>query len=263
MDLKLQGKSVIVTAASKGLGKAIAMEFAREGAHVLISSRNAESLQATMDEIIEETGNKKIDYAVCDMKNVADINALAAKAILWNGTVDVLINNAGGPPAGPFMEMTDDDWYHAFELNLLSFVRMIRSVVPTMQKQKSGHIVNLASSSIKTSLDQLVLSNTLRPGIVGLAKTLAQELSVDNILINTVGPGTIETDRILDLNQSKANQQNVAIDQIRDEEIEKIPMKRYGRPDEFAKAVVFLASGANTYITGQSLIVDGGLVKAL
>lgn len=136
MELNLRGKSVIVTAASKGLGKAIALEFAREGAHVLISSRSEKALSMTMNEIIQETGNKQIDYAVCNMKSVEDIKALVAKAVAWNGTVDVLINNAGGPPAGPFMDMTDDDWYHAFELNLLSFVRTIRSVVPLMQKGK-------------------------------------------------------------------------------------------------------------------------------
>ncbi|PAV30952.1 3-oxoacyl-ACP reductase [Virgibacillus profundi] len=263
MDFGLKGKSVIVTAASKGLGKAVATEFAKEGAHVLISSRNETTLRETVNEIKEMSGNESIDFAVCNMKSAADIKQLVNKAVEWNGGVDVLINNAGGPPAGSFLDMTDEDWYHAFELNLLSFVRTIRETVPFMKKQNGGHIVNLASSSIKQSLDNLVLSNTMRPGIVGLAKTLAQELSEDNILVNTVGPGTIETDRILELNQVRANKQNISTESLRKNAEQKIPMKRYGQPYEFAKAVVFLASGANTYITGQSLIVDGGLVKAL
>ncbi|WP_087972487.1 SDR family oxidoreductase [Oceanobacillus rekensis] len=263
MELDLKGKSVIVTASSNGLGKAIATEFAREGAHVLISSRTEASLQRTIDEIKQETGNDQIDYAVCDMKNEAHIHQLVEKAVLWNGTVDVLINNAGGPPSGSFLDMSDDDWYHAFELNLLSFVRATRAVVPIMQKQNRGHIVNIASSSIKQSLDDLVLSNTMRPGIVGLAKTLAQELSADNILVNTVGPGTIETDRIVALNKAKAKKRNVSTEIVMEESEQEIPMKRFGQPEEFAKAIVFLASGANTYITGQSLIVDGGQVKAL
>ncbi|MFC4023941.1 SDR family oxidoreductase [Oceanobacillus longus] len=263
MELELKGKSVIVTAASKGLGRAIATEFAREGAHVLISSRSEELLHTTVRDIIRETGNEQIDFMVCDMKKADDIIRLVEKAVAWNGTVDVLINNAGGPPSGNFMDMTDEDWYHAFELNLLSFVRSTRAVVPIMQKQNRGHIVNLASSSIKQSLDQLVLSNTMRPGIVGLAKTLAQELSSDNILVNTVGPGTIETDRILELNKAKAQKQNISMEILMEEAEQKIPMKRFGQPEEFAKAVVFLASGANTYITGQSLIIDGGQVKAL
>ncbi|GAB3794617.1 SDR family oxidoreductase [Virgibacillus kimchii] len=263
MDLHLEGKSVIVTAASKGLGKATAMAFAGERAHVLLSSRNETALQNAVKEIKEETGNEHVDYAVCDMKKEADIRELVNKAVGWNGTVDVLINNAGGPPAGSFMEMSDEDWYHAFELNLLSFVRTIRAVFPYMKEQQSGHIVNLASSSIKQSIDHLVLSNTMRPGIVGLAKTLAQELSEDNILVNTVGPGTIKTGRVQELNKIKAEQAQVSVEEVNRKAEESIPMGRFGKPEEFAKAVVFLASGANTYITGQSLIVDGGQVKAL
>ncbi|WP_430790794.1 SDR family oxidoreductase [Virgibacillus flavescens] len=263
MDLLLNGKSVIVTASSKGLGKAIATEFAREGAHVLLASRSEETLQRTVDSIKEETGNKHIDYAVCDMKDPHTIKEMVEKAIKWNGTVDVLINNAGGPPAGKFFDMSDEDWYHTFELNLLSFIRTMREAVPVMKKQQQGHIVNIASSSIKQSLDNLILSNTMRPGIVGLAKSMSQELSADNIMINTVGPGTIETDRISELNQRKAEQTGESMESIKANAESQIPIGRYGKPEEFAKAIVFLASGANTYITGQSLIVDGGLVKAL
>jgi 3-oxoacyl-[acyl-carrier protein] reductase len=263
MDLHLDGKSVVVTAASKGLGKAIAMAFAKEKARVLLSSRNEKALKAAMEEIKKETGNENIDYAVCDMKNETDIKELINKAVEWNGTVDVLINNAGGPPAGSFMSMSDEDWYHAFELNLLSFVRTTRAAVPYMKKQQRGHIVNLASSSIKQSIDNLVLSNTMRPGIVGLSKTLAQELSEDNILVNTVGPGTIKTDRIQELNEVRAEKEQISVEELTRKTEESIPMRRFGRPEEFANAVVFLASGANTYITGQSLIVDGGQVKAL
>ncbi|WP_085991292.1 SDR family oxidoreductase [Oceanobacillus senegalensis] len=257
MDLGLEGKSVIVTAASKGLGKASAMEFAREGAYVLISSRNKEQLETAVAEIKENTGNQQIDYAVCDMKNANDIQKLVEKAVSWNGTVDVLVNNAGGPPAGSFLDMTDEEWYHAFELNLLSFVRTIRAVAPYMQRQKRGAIVNLASSSIKQSIDGLVLSNTMRPGIVGLSKTLARELGEDNIVINTVGPGVIKTDRISELTKNSGEQ---SISLANESEI---PMGRYGEPEEFAKAIVFLASGANTYITGQTLVVEGGNVRAL
>lgn len=263
MDLGLDGKSVIVTAASKGLGRAIAVEFAREGAHVLLASRSEEKLAETVQTIKKETGNEKIDYAVCDMKNLDAIQAMVEKAINWNGTVDVLVNNAGGPPAGKFLDMSDEDWYHAFELNLLSFTRTVRAVAPYMQKQKSGHIVNLASSSIKQSIDNLVLSNTMRPAIVGLAKSLSQELGPDNILVNTVGPGAIETARIEELNQVRAEQEGVAVDQFKKTAERNIPVHRYGKPEEFAKAVVFLSSCANTYITGQSLIVDGGSLKTL
>lgn len=263
MDLKLEGKSVIVTAASKGLGKATATEFAREGAHVLISSRSEETLRKTVEEIKQETGNSHVGYIVCDMKDGEHIQQMAAHAVQVNGKVDVLINNAGGPPAGKFTDMSDEEWYNAFELNLLSFIRTTRAVIPSMKKQGGGHIVNLASSSIKQSLDGLILSNTMRPGIAGLAKSLARELGGDHILVNTVGPGTIETDRISALNQKRAADKGASVEEIKQEAVETIPMKRYGEPTEFAKAIVFLASGANTYITGQSLIIDGGLVKAL
>ncbi|MCR1833314.1 SDR family oxidoreductase [Oceanobacillus caeni] len=263
MDLGLKGKSVIVTAASKGLGKASALEFAKEGAHVLISSRSKDELKSTVEEIKRESGNDHVAYIVCDMKKADDIERLVEKAISWNGTVDVLVNNAGGPPAGKFLDMTDEEWYHAFELNLLSFVRTIRKVVPYMQKQKRGAIVSIASSSMFQSLDNLVLSNTMRPGVVGLSKTLARELAEDNILINTVGPGIIQTDRINDLYQFTAEQQGVSIDQVIEEEVKTIPMGRLGKPEEFAKAIIFLGSGANTYITGQTLVVDGGSVRAL
>ncbi|WP_077624734.1 SDR family oxidoreductase [Sediminibacillus massiliensis] len=263
MDLKLKGKSVIVMAASKGLGKASAMEFAREGARVLISSRSEEELAKTAEEIKKETGNNQVEYIVCDVKKAEDIQNMVQKAVDWNGTVDVLINNAGGPPAGTFEDFDDEAWQHAFELNLLSFIRSIRAVLPYMKKQKKGHIVNIASSSIKQSLNNLLLSNTLRPGIAGLSKSLSQELAPDNIMINTIGPGRIETDRIMELNRKKAEEQGVSVDQIKSLTEQEIPAGRSGDPAEFAKTIVFFGSGANTYITGQSLVVDGGLVKAL
>lgn len=263
MNLNLKGKSVIVTAASKGLGKSVAMEFAKNGAQVLISSRNEKALQKTKEEINRNCGQELVDYIVCDMKNPEQIKQMVKKAVSLYGTVDVLINNAGGPPAGLFEEMTDEHWYHAFELNLLSFVRTIREVLPYMKNQQSGRIVNLSSSSIKESIDQLLLSNTLRPGVLGLTKSLSQEFGPYGILINTVGPGTIMTDRIKELNEINAESRGVPVEQVIKEKEAAIPFQRFGQPEEFAKAVVFLASGANTYITGQSLIVDGGMVKAL
>lgn len=263
MDLHLTGKTVVVTAASKGLGKAVATEFAKEGANVLISSRDETALLQAVRDIKEQTGNEHVDYVPCDMTNMQQIKNMIAKVIKLYGTVDVLINNSGGPRAGLFEEMTDEDWISAFELNLLSFVRTIREVIPLMKKQQNGRIVNLTSSSVKQSLDNLVLSNTMRPGVMGLTKSLSQELGKANILVNTVGPGTIMTDRIVELNQIKAKKLGVTVEEIMLNGEETVPMKRFGTPEEFAKGVVFLGSGANTYITGQTLIIDGGLVKAL
>ncbi|WP_053218520.1 SDR family oxidoreductase [Virgibacillus senegalensis] len=263
MDLQLTGKTAAVTASSKGLGKAAALELAKEGANVLISSRDEQELQKTVEEIKQKSNNDKVAYVVCDMKNPADIKKMVEQAAGFTGTIDILVNNAGGPPSGAFLDFSDEDWQHAFELNLLSFVRTIREVVPYMKKQQSGRIVNIASSSIKSSLDNLILSNTMRPGIVGLAKSLSQELAPDNILINTIGPGRIETGRIMELNKKTAENKGISLEQAKKEADRQIPINRLGQPEEFAKTVVFLVSGANTYITGQSLLVDGGLVKAL
>lgn len=263
MDLLLEGKSVIVTGASAGLGKAIATQFAEEGAHVFISSRSEEKLQHTKNEIREQTNNNNVHYVVCDVKNDDQIKSLVQRVVKENGTIDVLINNAGGPPAGPFLEMDDEKWYDAFEQNLLSIVRATRHVLPYMKSEQSGRIVNISSSSIKQSIDNLILSNTMRPGVLGLTNSLAQEFAQDNILINTVGPGKIETGRIVELNELAAKAQGISYEEMRTNDIAQIPFGRYGKPAEFAKAVVFLASFANTYITGQSLLVDGAAVKAL
>ncbi|WP_106496521.1 SDR family oxidoreductase [Lentibacillus sp. Marseille-P4043] len=263
MDLGLQGKSVVVLASSKGLGKASAQTFAAEGAHVFISSRNEQELEKAKNDIQKETGNENVEYAVCDITKPDSIKQLIAKAVEKNGTIDVLVNNAGGPPAGLFSDFDDQAWHDAFELNLLSFVRTIREVLPYMKKQRSGHIVNIASSSIKQTLDNLILSNTFRAGIVGLSKSLSQELAEDNILINTVGPGRIATDRVANLDQQNAEKLNMNADELKAKTEQSIPIKRYGEPQEFANMIVYLCSQANTYVTGQSLVVDGGLVKAL
>lgn len=263
MDLLLKGKTVIVTGASQGLGKAIATEFASEGANVYISSRSEEKLQQAVKEIREKTENKEVNYAVCDMKNEDQIQSLVQKVVEKYGTVDVLVNNAGGPPAGKFMDMSDDEWFGAFEQNLLSVVRATRKVIPYMKKQEAGRIVNITSSSIKQSIDNLILSNTMRPGVLGLTKSLSQEFAVDNILVNTVGPGKIATDRMMQLNETTAKIGGITVEEAEKASVADIPMGRYGKPEEFAKAVVFLGSFANTYVTGQAVIVDGASVKAL
>lgn len=263
MDLGLKGKSVVVMASSKGLGRAIATNFVTEGANVLISSRDEEELQKTRDEIITETGQNKINYVVCDMTSGEDIQQMMDKAVKLNGTIDVLVNNTGGPPAGNFDKVNDNDWQSAFELNLLSFTRTIRAVLPHMRESGKGHIINIASSSIKEPIDNLILSNTFRAGIVGLSKSLSQELAQDNILINTVAPGRIATGRVEHLDQVKADMIDQTYDEIRTQSEQSIPLGRYGEPREFANMVVYLCSEANSYVTGQAILVDGGMVKAL
>lgn len=249
MDLQLKGKKVLVTAASKGLGRACAQLYAEEGAQVWIASRNKRQLEQTKQAIIQQTGNVHVKAVTCDLTKEKEIEQLFAET----GSIDILINNIGGPPAGAFDEFTDQDWQQAFERLLMSVIRAVRAVTPSMKDKQFGRIVTITSSSMKQSLEGLLLSNTFRPAIVGLSKSLSQELAGDGILINSVGPGTMETDRIRDLYQPAQIQQLG----------ENIPIGRVGQPAEFAKAVVFLGSAANTYITGQTLVVDGGSMKAL
>lgn len=262
MDLGLSGKSVLVLASSKGLGKATALEYAAEGARVMLASRDEEELKRTAEELKTATG-QDVQYTRVDLTQAEDIKNLVAQTVESFGTIDVLINNSGGPPAGKFESFQDEDWYKAFDLNLLSYVRVIREVLPFMKKQQSGRIVNITSSAIKQPVDNLLLSNTLRLGVVGLAKTLALDLAKDNILINTVGPGSIKTDRIIELDTIKAKELNVTIEELQESKQAQIAIGRYGEPQEFAKTIVFFGSFANTYVTGQTLLVEGGLVKAL
>ncbi|WP_163578980.1 SDR family oxidoreductase [Gracilibacillus saliphilus] len=257
MDLGVKDKKVLVTAASKGLGKACATAYAEEGAHVVIASRSKAQLEQAVAEIIEKTGNANVEAIVCDLTKSQDIENLMQTI----GRVDILINNAGGPPAGKFNDFDDKDWQHAFELLLMNIIRTVRAVTPGMKEQQFGRIVNITSSSMKQALDGLLLSNTFRPAIVGLSKSLSQELATDQILINSVGPGTMETDRIRDIYKQQPSDESV------EERIQQaganIPIGRIGQPEEFAKAILFLGSAANTYITGQTLIVDGGAIKTL
>ncbi|EIM07246.1 3-oxoacyl-ACP reductase [Planococcus antarcticus DSM 14505] len=263
MDLGINGKVVVVMASSKGLGKATALEFAKEGATVIISSRNQQALDATATEIKEASGNQQVFSHVCDVSKEPDIQELFQFVTDQFGRIDVLINNTGGPKAGGFDAVEDADWYKAFDQNLLSYIRASRAVLPYMKEQQFGRIINISSSSVKEVIDGLILSNTFRAGMVGFSKTLAREVAGDNIMVNMVGPGRIATDRVAELDQIAADKQGVPIEQIVEKSKASIPAGRYGEPAEFAKVIVFLASAANSYLTGQSLVVEGGSLKAL
>ncbi len=262
MDLGLEGKVALVAASSQGLGRAIAEELAAEGARVMISGRSEEKLARAVGEIRRSTGSE-VDHRVADLTRAGEIEGLVAAAAERFGGVDVLVNNAGGPPAGGFDEVSDEDWAAAFELNLMSFVRLIRGVLPHMRARGGGRIVNVASSSIKQPIENLILSNTLRAGIAGLAKSLASELAPDGVLINTLGPGRILTDRSGALDAARAEALDIPVEQVRSEFAAGIPLGRYGTPEEFARFAVFLLSPANSYVTGQAVLADGGMVRAL
>lgn len=261
MDFQLENKNALLLASSQGLGKAIATGLVKEGANVMLVGRYEEKLASTQQEL-QKLGSGKVLFTVADITKLEDIQAAVKNTIEGFGGLDILVNNAGGPPAGTFTDMSDEQWQQSFELNLLSYIRTIRESLPYLKKQ-GGKIVNIASSSIKEPIPGLILSNTFRTAIVGLAKTLSVELAPDNILINTVGPGKIATDRIDYLNKVNAEKQGVTQVQFEENDKKKIPLGRYGTPEEFAKFVTFLVSGANTYVTGQSYLVDGGMVKSI
>ena len=261
MDLHLTNRPVIVCASSAGLGKATALEFAREGARVMLCSRREAELERAAADIKMATGHEPA-FTVVDVTKPADITRLVDATVAAFGGIFALVNNSGGPPAGTFDAFDDAAWQNAFELNLLAYVRTIRATLPHMRQGGGGRIVNFTSSSVKSPLDNLILSNTFRTGVLGLSKTLASELGKDGILINVLGPGRIQTERIEQLDSIRATKTGVSVEQIRTDTAKTIPLGRYGRPDEYAKLAVFLASPANTYITGQTMLVDGGMVKA-
>ena len=248
MDLGLGGKTALVTAASKGLGRAvataIATEIAREGARVVISSRDEESLAQAAAEIGEEAG-AEVDYRAADLTSAGDIDALVLHAIDRFGGIDVLVNNTGGPPTGNFADLDDEAWDLAFRQIILSLVRCVRGVLPSMRERGEGRIVNVASSSVKQPIDNLLLSNTLRAGLAGLAKSLALELAPDGILVNTLGPGRILTGRTESVDAGQAEARGVSVEEVREQFASRIPLGRYGTPEEFARVAAFLASPAN------------------
>lgn len=261
MELGLRGKRVLVIASSQGLGKAIAELFVKEEANVMLASRNMERLRNVQTEF-EHFQQGKVKVTTCDITEPSQIQAMMGETIRELGGLDILINNAGGPPAGGFEDFQDEDWQEAFELNLLSYVRIIRTALPYLKKQ-GGRIINIASSSIREPIPGLILSNTFRMGIMGLAKTLADELAPYHILVNTVAPGRILTDRVSQLDEINANKKNVTVNEIKNAAEESIPLGRSGTPEEFAKVVIFLSSEANTYMTGSSFFVDGGKLRSV
>lgn len=261
MELNLEGKTALIMASSQGLGKAVATELVKEGTNVMISSRNPEKLNKVQEEL-KAIGKGKVAFFPADITKSEDIQQLVKETKKVFGSIDILINNAGGPPSSSFEDLSDEDWENSFQLNLLSYIRAIREVLPDL-KENGGKIINIASSSIKQPIPGLILSNTFRLGIVGLSKTLAEELGPYKILINTVAPGRIATDRITELDEITAKKQNKTMEEITQKAQDSIPLGRYGTPEEFAKIVVFLVSDVNTYVTGSSLMIDGGSVKAI
>jgi 3-oxoacyl-[acyl-carrier protein] reductase len=260
MDFGLKGKVAMVAGASRGLGFAVAEGLAREGARVSIASRSQEKVEAAARRISQD-GSEALGMAV-DLRSAADIEAWHAHTLDRFGRLDMLFVNTGGPPAGPFLSFDDATWQQVFEGLVLSAVRMIRLAVPAMKQQGGGAILLSTSTAVKEPVPNLALSNVIRSSVGAMTKTLANELAADNIRVNHLLPGRIDTDRIKELDAGRAQASGLTPEAVKAAQEKGIPLGRYGRPEEFGSAAVFLLSDAAGYISGASLIVDGGMVRA-
>jgi len=262
MDLGLRDKIAMVGGASKGLGYAVARALAAEGAQVSIASRDRDTLQQAAETLARDTGSQVLAVAG-DLSHADAIAHWHAKTVERFGGVDLLFANTGGPPAGTALAFDDSAWQTAFDLLLMSVVRSVRLVVPSMRARGGGAVLVGTSSTVKEPFPNLALSNVMRAGVTALVKTLAGELASERIRVNTLLPGRIATDRLKYLDEANAKKSGISADAQRDRALATIPMGRYGDPDDFGRAGAFLLSDAASYITGAALQVDGGMIKGL
>lgn len=261
MDLGLHGAKVLVTASSKGLGAATARRFSLENAQVVVNSRRQETLEQTAASIAAESGNPVFAIAA-DVADPASVTRLVQNAAARLGGLDVLVVNAGGPPTGTFDSFDDlEAWKNAVDLNLLSAVRLIQCALPYLRQSQRAAILTVTSVSARQPIDNLILSNTVRPAVVGLTKSLSLELGPQGIRVNSILPGTTDTERINDLMSARARANGTSIEEERARSAQSAPLRRIGTPEEFANAAVFLCSPAAGFITGVALPVDGGAIR--
>jgi len=260
MELGLAGKVVAVAAASKGLGKAVALRLAQEGASVGICSRSEANVARAAKEIEAQTGATVLATAA-DLTQAGEAERFVAATAERFGGLDALVCNAGGPPAGAFDDCDDAAWEQAFWLTLMSVVRLCRAALPLLKQRGGGRIVNITSISIKQPVDNLLLSNSLRMGVLGLSKSLANEVGEDHITVNCVCPGYTETERLDELFRGRAEQMNVGLDEVKRHIAQTVPLQRLGQPGELADLVALLCSERCQYLSGAAIQVDGGAVK--
>jgi 3-oxoacyl-[acyl-carrier protein] reductase len=262
MDLGLKGRVAIVTAASSGLGKATAMELAAEGARVVISSRREYELRSAADDIKSNTGADVLAIAG-DVTDEDHVRGLVSETTKEFGSVDIVVANAGGPPAGFFDDFSAEHYRQAVELNLISTINLCREAVPHMRKLGRGRIVAITSIAAKQPVENLILSNTARAGVLGFMKSLSQQVASEGITVNTVCPGYHLTERLKSLSSQIAQKEGVSVEDVYARWAASTPMKRIGDPAEFAAAVTFLCSERASYLTGTVIQIDGGAYRAL
>ncbi len=258
MDLGIEGRVALLTGASRGIGRACATALAAEGARVAICARGREAIDAAARDIARDTGGEVTAFAA-DMSRPDDVDRLLSGVAEAVGPVDILLANNGGPPRGGFDALDDEAWQAGFDVTMMSTVRLIRGVLPGMRERRWGRVLTVVSSSVRQPVDRLELSNALRPGIVGLFKSLAVTMGRDNVLFNCVAPGRILTERFL----SGAKNAGMSEEAYAEKHRTTVPLGRLGRPEELADVVAFLASERASYINGATVIVDGGMIRSL
>jgi len=261
MELQLKGKTVLVTASSSGIGRATAEEFIKEGCKVAICSHNKENLLKTANEI-KTNFNVEPLWEICDINKPQDVDETVCVVQKNLGDIDILVNNCGGPAAGFFENLSDENWEDAFEQVLMSTIRFTRLVLPGMKAKNWGRIINITSLSVKQPVDNLILSNSLRNAVTAFAKTLSNQVGKYNITINNVAPGYTLTARLYELAVSRAKLSGESHEHVLASMANEVPMKRLARPDEVASLIVYLASEQAGYITGTTIGVDGGIIRS-
>jgi 3-oxoacyl-[acyl-carrier protein] reductase len=263
MELELHNKVIMVAASSKGLGFGIARQAAMEGAIVSMGSRRRKNIQAAVERIKEEIPSARVHGYLLDVADPGSIELWVHNTMKDLGTIDGLVVNGGGPAPGTFDTLDDSQWLAGYENTLMSAVRLIRNVLPEMRRKKSGSILTITSSSIKEPIDNLLLSNVYRSGVTSLVKSLSFQLAGHHIRINNLVPGLFDTDRVRELDLHNSGEWRISLENVRRINFDKIPMGRYGNTEEFGKAALFLLSGAASYITGETLIIDGGKMRTV
>lgn len=262
MDLGIANRVALVTGSSQGIGKAIAIGLAKEGARVTICARNEDVLKKTAKEIASSTGSEILPIRV-DLTSKEDIKSMVKITVERFGGVDILVNNTGGPPTTLFVETSEKDWRSTVDSLLMSVINCCREVIPFMKEHKWGRIINMTSFAVKQPAERLILSNSIRAAVLGLTKTMSNELAEYGILVNAVCPGWTLTKRVEELAKSTAEKTGRNYEEVIAEWANSIPLKRLAKPEEIANLVVFLASEKASYVTGAVMQVDGGFIKSL
>ena len=262
MDLGLNGRVAIVGGGSKGLGRACADSLAAEGAKLTICSRNAEELEAAAAEIRAATGAEVLAVPA-DLSRLEDIQRLIQATIDHYGRLDIAVANSGGPPSGRAVDTDEETWSRSIDMALSFFIRMGREATPPMRQQKWGRVVNILASTVYQPIDNLATSGVTRMGAVAYAKSLADEVGRDNVLVNNVAPGFLMTERMRHIFETRSDETGQDIDTVLEAGASRIPVGRFGRPEELGDFVAYLCSDKNTYVTGTTILVDGGVVRSV